>query len=128
MSIFCRKEKNMAISIPPTEFVKLAKIVAYDEDFFGSLIKALSETKPSLTRGKYLADLISRLPGATEQDFSPILDTLYALYYAKNQSDVSTSVLAKQIRDIAAGSNEHGAIFSGEMERFGKKINSTSFL
>jgi hypothetical protein len=104
----------MALTIPTTEFGNLAKIVGYDNGFFDSLIKALNETKPSLTRDKYLADLVSRLPGATKKEISPILGTLYNLYSIKEHNNFSASDLAKIVKEGAVGSKEHDANFSGE--------------
>jgi hypothetical protein len=104
----------MAIAIPATEFVNLAKIVSYDKDFFGALIKALNETKPSLTRGDYLTDLVSRLPGASEQAISPVLNTLYSLYNIKNHNDFSAEELAGHVKETVGESEEHREIFAGD--------------
>jgi hypothetical protein len=101
------------MTIPAKEIGNLANIVGYDKVFFDSLIKALSETKPSLTRTKYTADLISRLPGATEKEISPVLNTLFNLYSIKNRNGISASDLAKQIKEAAVNSKEHRASFLG---------------
>jgi hypothetical protein len=104
----------MAMTIPAPEIGNLAKIVGYDKGFFDSLIKALNETKPSLTRDKYLADLVSRLPGTTKKEISPILGTLFSLYSIKENNDFSASDLAKHVKEGAVGSKEHGENFSGD--------------
>jgi hypothetical protein len=104
----------MAISIPTTEFENLAKIVGYDDVFFGALIKALGETKATLTRSDYLADLVSRLPGTSEQALSPVLNTIYALYSLKNQNNFSAGDLARHIKETAINSKDHNEDFSGE--------------
>jgi hypothetical protein len=114
MSIFCHKEKIMALTIPNAEFANLAKIAAFDKVFFDSLIKALNETKPSLTRAKYLNDLASRLTGTTKKEISPVLNTLFTLYSVKSQNDFTASDLAKQVREIAVSNKEYGEKFSGE--------------
>ena len=104
----------MAMTIPPSEIGNMAKMVGYDSGGFDSLIKALQETRPSLSRRKYAADLLARLPGITEKQISPILNTLFTLYTIKRQTGLSGSDLAKQIKESALASKEHSANFSGK--------------
>lgn len=99
------------ISIPESEFPVLSKIVDLDSDSFSQFSKVLAETVPPLGREKYISLMSSKLPRLDARDFSRMLNTIVALYRAKEKMGMSPLEMANLIQNAAEESSEHGKLF-----------------
>ena len=121
MSIFCRSRIMASLRIPEDAFPSLVSIVSFDEDSFGALIKAIKESKPSLTHMKFISLLSSKLPKAQLEATKEIFESLFGLFDIKQSESISESKLSEFVLESALKSEEYGPKFTGENGNILKK-------
>ena len=93
-----------SLNVPEKELPSLAKIAEMPQETFASLISVLGEIKPTLNP-KYFSEALSkRVPTLDSGSVSPILNTLFSLYWMKERGKFSPEEMAQQISKAASSS------------------------
>lgn len=93
-----------SINIPEKELPNLAKIAEMPEGTFASLIAVLGEIKPTLSPKDFSESVSKRVPALDSGSISPILNTLFSLYWMKERRNLSPQEIAEKISGAASTS------------------------
>jgi hypothetical protein len=113
MSIFCRNRTMATLNIPEDAFPALAALVGFDDSSFGVILKAIGESKPTLTHAKFISLLDSKLPKNQLAATKDIFEAVFGLYHLKQRDSISSSDLSNLVLEAAIESDEYGSEFSG---------------
>ena len=87
---------SASVSIPEGALPDLKRVAELDDELFNSLLTAIGETAPTLTRDQFFTKLSDRVKSPSE-DIYAVLRTAFALYTIKEKAGFSDQDLSEAV-------------------------------
>ena len=106
----------MALQIPKQHLPAIIKIRQLPDATADQLITALASFPPTPEAGKMSKQIASQVPGILPEDLKDIVDTLYALYYVREFSEVRASRFLRDLVQTLKSSTDTNLVVSDPAE------------
>jgi hypothetical protein len=94
-----------SLKIPDEALPDLKKIAELEQEFFDSLLKAVSEAEPTLTRSQFENKISAKVASADKSAISTVLKTTLFFYRLKENAQISTEELGEAVLNSAVVSS-----------------------
>lgn len=94
-----------SVNIPEQALPDLKRIAEFDDALFDSLLKAIGDTAPTLTKAQFSRALAAKVATADDEDIQAVLRTAFALYAIKERVGITSQELSEAVTSSEAASS-----------------------
>jgi hypothetical protein len=94
-----------SVNIPEQALPDLKRIAELDDALFDSLLKAIGDSSPTLTKTQFSSALAEKVGTADDEDIQAVLKTAFALYTIKERAGITGQDLSEAVAASAAVSS-----------------------
>jgi len=92
---------SASLTIPEEALPDLKRIAELDDKLFNSLLSAIGESTPALTRDQFARKISERVKIPDEADLQAVLRAAFSLYMVKERAELSAREISEAVIDSA---------------------------